>query len=248
MEPLAAARESGLVPAAEPLLVLLSGGADSICLLDVCVRLGARVAVLHVNHGLRPEAEGDEALCHELCARLGLELTVGRSTATSRPPTLPPTRPRPCSTAWPSRRDGARCSGCSRAEDGSCARCSRRPAPRRAPTARAAASPGGRIPPTRTRGTLGPACGTSCSPFCGTSTLPRSARSPRQRCSCATSTRCWRARSTRRSSSSAGQGCRCPRCATCPRDSVGSCCGGRRGGAPGGAQPPPRAEPPPPPP
>src|ERR671916_1319399 len=80
MEPLAAARESGLVPAAEPLLVLLSGGADSICLLDVCVRLGARVAVLHVNHGLRPEAEGDEALCHELCARLGLELAVERST------------------------------------------------------------------------------------------------------------------------------------------------------------------------
>ena len=80
MEPLAAARESGLVPAAEPLLVLLSGGADSVCLLDVCVRLGARVAVLHVNHGLRPEAEGDEALCHELCARLGLELAVERST------------------------------------------------------------------------------------------------------------------------------------------------------------------------
>ena len=36
---------SGLVAAGEPLLVLLSGGADSVCLLDVAIELGAeRVA------------------------------------------------------------------------------------------------------------------------------------------------------------------------------------------------------------
>ena len=43
MTPLDAARESGLVRAGEPLLVLLSGGADSVCLLDVAVELEAGV-------------------------------------------------------------------------------------------------------------------------------------------------------------------------------------------------------------
>lgn len=74
--PLEAARESGLVRAGEPLLVMLSGGADSVCLLDVAVALGARVTALHVNHGLRPGAAGDEALCRSLCERLEVPLIV----------------------------------------------------------------------------------------------------------------------------------------------------------------------------
>jgi tRNA(Ile)-lysidine synthase len=73
---LEAARASGLVPAGEPLLVMLSGGADSVCLLDVALRLGAEVKALHVDYGLRPEAEDDERHCRELCARLGVELLV----------------------------------------------------------------------------------------------------------------------------------------------------------------------------
>jgi tRNA(Ile)-lysidine synthase len=76
--PLEAARDSGLVRAGEPLLVLLSGGGDSVCLLDVAVRLGARVSALHVNYGLRPGAEGDEAFVRELCDRLGVPLHVER--------------------------------------------------------------------------------------------------------------------------------------------------------------------------
>ena len=76
--PLDAARRSGLVRPGEPLLVLVSGGGDSVCLLDVAVRLGANVSVLHVNHGLRPEAEGDEAFVRELCERLGVPLHVER--------------------------------------------------------------------------------------------------------------------------------------------------------------------------
>jgi tRNA(Ile)-lysidine synthase len=71
-----AARASGLVRAGEPLLVMLSGGADSVCLLDVALRLGAEVTALHVNYGLRAEAEDDERHCRELCARLGVELIV----------------------------------------------------------------------------------------------------------------------------------------------------------------------------
>src|SRR4029079_6883328 len=46
---LAAARDSGLVRAGEPLLVMVSGGGDSVALLDIAVRLGASVTALHVN-------------------------------------------------------------------------------------------------------------------------------------------------------------------------------------------------------
>lgn len=84
--PLEAARSSGLVRAGEPLLVLLSGGVDSVCLLEVCVRLGARVAALHVNYGLRDGADGDAALCRELCTRLEVPLAVeGVSLAAAEP-------------------------------------------------------------------------------------------------------------------------------------------------------------------
>jgi tRNA(Ile)-lysidine synthase len=76
--PLDAARESGLVRPGRPLLVLLSGGGDSVCLLDVALRLGAHVSALHVNYGLRAGADEDEGFCRELCAALGVRLTVER--------------------------------------------------------------------------------------------------------------------------------------------------------------------------
>jgi tRNA(Ile)-lysidine synthase len=76
--PLEAARKSGLVPAGAPLMVLLSGGGDSVCLLDVAVRLGARVTALHVNYGLRPAADGDEEFVRALCERMGVPLHAER--------------------------------------------------------------------------------------------------------------------------------------------------------------------------
>jgi tRNA(Ile)-lysidine synthase len=76
--PLEAARESGLVGAGRPLLVLLSGGGDSVCLLDLALRLGARASALHVNYGLRPGADEDERFVRELCARLDVPLAVER--------------------------------------------------------------------------------------------------------------------------------------------------------------------------
>ena len=36
-------------------------------------------SALHVNYGLRDEADGDQALCEELCARLGVALDVRRA-------------------------------------------------------------------------------------------------------------------------------------------------------------------------
>ncbi|HVE68260.1 MAG TPA: tRNA lysidine(34) synthetase TilS [Solirubrobacteraceae bacterium] len=72
-------RAGGLLPAGEPVLVLLSGGRDSVCLLDVAIRAGARVRALHVDYGLRAESGADAAHCAALCARLGVELEVVRA-------------------------------------------------------------------------------------------------------------------------------------------------------------------------
>jgi tRNA(Ile)-lysidine synthase len=69
-------RATGLLRADAPVVVLLSGGRDSVCLLDCAVALGAEATALHVNYGLRPEAGEDEAFCRELCERLGVTLAV----------------------------------------------------------------------------------------------------------------------------------------------------------------------------
>jgi tRNA(Ile)-lysidine synthase len=59
-------------------VVLLSGGRDSVCLLDLMVSRGEEVTALHVNYGLRPEADEDERFCAALCERLGVPLVVER--------------------------------------------------------------------------------------------------------------------------------------------------------------------------
>jgi tRNA(Ile)-lysidine synthase len=77
---LEAARESGLVRGGEPLLVMVSGGGDSVALLDVAVRLGCAVSVLHVNYGLREGADADEGFVRDLTTRLGVTLHAHRVT------------------------------------------------------------------------------------------------------------------------------------------------------------------------
>jgi tRNA(Ile)-lysidine synthase len=68
----------GLIAGPEPVLAMLSGGRDSVCMLDLAVRArGAEeVRALHVNYGLREGAGEDERHCAELCARLGVRLEV----------------------------------------------------------------------------------------------------------------------------------------------------------------------------
>jgi tRNA(Ile)-lysidine synthase len=73
-------RATGLLPAGADVIVLLSGGRDSVCLLDVAVALGCTVRALHVNYGLREEADVDEAHCRAVCGQLGVELLVHRAT------------------------------------------------------------------------------------------------------------------------------------------------------------------------
>ena len=60
------------------IVVLLSGGRDSVCLLDLLVQRGESVTALHVNYRLRPSADEDEAFCRALCERLGARLVVHR--------------------------------------------------------------------------------------------------------------------------------------------------------------------------
>jgi tRNA(Ile)-lysidine synthase len=70
----------GLLGAERPVLVMVSGGRDSVCLLDLAVRIAGapQVLALHVNYGLREAAAQDEVLCRSLCEALGVSLEVRR--------------------------------------------------------------------------------------------------------------------------------------------------------------------------
>ncbi len=72
--------DEGLVAPGAPLVVLLSGGRDSVCMLDLAVRAAGAEAVtaLHVNYGLRDDAGADERHCAALCEPLGVELEIER--------------------------------------------------------------------------------------------------------------------------------------------------------------------------
>ena len=83
----AAVRDAGLLGGNDdlptrPVVTMLSGGRDSVCLLDVAValRTAGSVRALHVNYGLRgAESDADERHCAALCEALGVELEVVRA-------------------------------------------------------------------------------------------------------------------------------------------------------------------------
>ncbi len=69
-----------------PLAVGLSGGADSTALLLACARRWpGQVRAVHVHHGLQAPADGFEAHCVDLCARLAVPLAVQRIDARPAP-------------------------------------------------------------------------------------------------------------------------------------------------------------------
>jgi len=65
--------------AGERIAVAVSGGRDSLCLADVARRrLGPRVVVLHVDHGVRSDSEADARFVVEWCKSKGIPVEVGR--------------------------------------------------------------------------------------------------------------------------------------------------------------------------
>ena len=70
----------GLLAADRPVVVMLSGGRDSTCLLDLATRVAgvSAVSAVHVNYGLRAAADADERYCAELCEQHGVQLDVRR--------------------------------------------------------------------------------------------------------------------------------------------------------------------------
>jgi tRNA(Ile)-lysidine synthase len=72
----------------EVVLCALSGGADSVALLDALAALGRRrgfvVRAAHLDHGLRAESGADAAFCVDLCCRLGVPLRRGRADVAAR--------------------------------------------------------------------------------------------------------------------------------------------------------------------
>jgi tRNA(Ile)-lysidine synthase len=69
-----------LISPPAPVVTMLSGGRDSVCMLDLAVRLRGEPAVtaVHVNYGLRDDSDEDERFCAELCEGLGVNLAVER--------------------------------------------------------------------------------------------------------------------------------------------------------------------------
>lgn len=72
----------------ETVVVGLSGGADSVALLDSLSTWGRllafRVQAAHLDHGLRPDSSTDVDFCDALCRRLGVPLECGRADVAAR--------------------------------------------------------------------------------------------------------------------------------------------------------------------
>ena len=70
-------RQRGLLLKDKPVLVAVSGGADSVSLLDVLVRAGYTCIAAHCNFHLRgEESDRDETFVRELCAQMNVPLEV----------------------------------------------------------------------------------------------------------------------------------------------------------------------------
>lgn len=68
----------GLIAPGAPVVAMLSGGRDSVCMLDLAVRAAGpeEVTALHVNYGIRDDSDEDERHCAALCESLGAELAI----------------------------------------------------------------------------------------------------------------------------------------------------------------------------
>jgi len=73
-------RQGQLLQPGEPVVVGVSGGPDSVALLDLLRRAGVHPHVAHLHHGLRgADADADAGFVAELAAHWGLPCTVARA-------------------------------------------------------------------------------------------------------------------------------------------------------------------------
>ncbi len=75
--------DNALLKQGDRVIVALSGGADSVCLLDILVSLkellGIDIFAAHFNHCIRgEEADRDEAFVTDICDKLAISLFLGR--------------------------------------------------------------------------------------------------------------------------------------------------------------------------
>jgi tRNA(Ile)-lysidine synthase len=73
-----AACENALIALPERFLVGVSGGIDSVALLEALVRAGRKPVVLHFDHGWRAESARDAEFVRDLAGRLGLKYVGGK--------------------------------------------------------------------------------------------------------------------------------------------------------------------------
>ena len=70
-------KQRGLLTQEQPVLVCISGGADSVSLLDVLLRAGYKCIAAHCNFHLRgDESMRDEQFVRRLCQEKGVKLHV----------------------------------------------------------------------------------------------------------------------------------------------------------------------------
>lgn len=79
-------KDNYLISVGQKVVVAVSGGADSVVLLDILYKIskdeGFAVSVCHFNHRLRgKESDLDEAFVKSLCAKYSIECAVGRADA-----------------------------------------------------------------------------------------------------------------------------------------------------------------------
>jgi|Deesub1362A_J573_1020465.scaffolds.fasta_scaffold06984_1 tRNA(Ile)-lysidine synthase len=71
-------RQFGLLRPGEKVIAAVSGGADSLCLLDVLRRLGYPLVVAHLDHGLRPESADEARVVAQVAERLAVDFVHER--------------------------------------------------------------------------------------------------------------------------------------------------------------------------
>src|SRR5215211_1862642 len=67
--------QCGLSPE-RPVIVGVSGGPDSLCLMSVLRKAGYHTIVAHFNHKLRPDADADANIVEQTAARLNLASVI----------------------------------------------------------------------------------------------------------------------------------------------------------------------------